>query len=417
MVADALAVGDDLAGAEAYHAMATALFRLGRDVEAVRNVAAGIGRARRHPHAGEVRLRLLADQADGHTRLDQPRVVASALGEARALARRDGGALGAVEARIAEYHYRFGRWDECLVAAARATEAPGGEPWVPVVAHGLRALVLGHRGEEDAAAAALDLLPPDAFESAPTRRYRGHALLARARLAEVAGRPTDALHALLPVLGDDTPATAPADRPWLLAELVRLALETGDTASARAAVAACEGEAAHHPASPGTALAALRCRGLFAQDPQVLAEAVERAGRGPRPLARGQLLEDLAVSRAWAGDLAGARQALADAVGAYEGLGAVCDAARADARLRRLGVRRGSRGARRQARHGWEALTPAELRVARLLAEGRSNPEIAAALFLSRRTVQTHVSHILGKLQVRTRAQVAAQAARAGFGP
>lgn len=61
--------------------------------------------------------------------------------------------------------------------------------------------------------------------------------------------------------------------------------------------------------------------------------------------------------------------------------------------------------------NGWEALTPAELKVALLVAQGRSNPEIASALFLSRRTVQTHVSHILAKLQVRSRAAVAAQAA------
>lgn len=49
--------------------------------------------------------------------------------------------------------------------------------------------------------------------------------------------------------------------------------------------------------------------------------------------------------------------------------------------------------------------------MALLVAQGRSNPEIAGALFLSTRTVQTHVSHILAKLQVRSRAAVAAQAA------
>ncbi|MYT21275.1 hypothetical protein GTW69_13400, partial [Streptomyces sp. SID7760] len=72
--------------------------------------------------------------------------------------------------------------------------------------------------------------------------------------------------------------------------------------------------------------------------------------------------------------------------------------------LRSLGVRRGSRSARRRVANGWEALTPAELKVALLVAQGRSNPEIASALFLSARTVQTHVSHILAKLQVRSRA-------------
>ncbi|MCX5609066.1 helix-turn-helix transcriptional regulator [Streptomyces sp. NBC_01546] len=130
----------------------------------------------------------------------------------------------------------------------------------------------------------------------------------------------------------------------------------------------------------------------------------------------GHTLEDLAVARAWHGDLAGSRSALTRAVAAYEDLGARWDVARADARLRSLGVRRGSRSARRRPANGWEALTPAELKVALLVAQGRSNPEIASALFLSRRTVQTHVSHILAKLQVRSRAAVAAQAAARASG-
>jgi DNA-binding CsgD family transcriptional regulator len=55
---------------------------------------------------------------------------------------------------------------------------------------------------------------------------------------------------------------------------------------------------------------------------------------------------------------------------------------------------------------GWAALTPTEAKVASLVAEGRSNPDIAAELFLSRNTVQTHVSHILAKLGVRSRTEI-----------
>jgi DNA-binding CsgD family transcriptional regulator len=55
---------------------------------------------------------------------------------------------------------------------------------------------------------------------------------------------------------------------------------------------------------------------------------------------------------------------------------------------------------------GWVALTPTEARVASLVAEGRSNPDIAAELFLSRNTVQTHVSHILAKLEARSRTEI-----------
>lgn len=56
---------------------------------------------------------------------------------------------------------------------------------------------------------------------------------------------------------------------------------------------------------------------------------------------------------------------------------------------------------------GWEALTRAELRVAELVAEGLTNPQIAARLFVSRNTVQTQLRSVFRKLGVRSRAQVA----------
>ena len=61
---------------------------------------------------------------------------------------------------------------------------------------------------------------------------------------------------------------------------------------------------------------------------------------------------------------------------------------------------------------GWFALTPTERRIAYLVADGLSNPDIAAERFLSRRTVQSHVSHILTKLDARSRAEIAEEAAR-----
>jgi DNA-binding NarL/FixJ family response regulator len=75
-------------------------------------------------------------------------------------------------------------------------------------------------------------------------------------------------------------------------------------------------------------------------------------------------------------------------------------------------VRRGPRAAHRRATTGWEALTATEQRVAALVAEGRSNPDIAAELLLSRRTVQTHVSKILAKLGYSSRIEIAREADR-----
>ncbi|MGD9530205.1 MAG: helix-turn-helix transcriptional regulator, partial [Pseudonocardia sp.] len=71
------------------------------------------------------------------------------------------------------------------------------------------------------------------------------------------------------------------------------------------------------------------------------------------------------------------------------------------------GLRRGPRERHRAASFGPASLTTTEQRVAALIRDGLTNPQIAARLWLSPRTVQTHVSHILAKLGVRSRAEIA----------
>ena len=78
-------------------------------------------------------------------------------------------------------------------------------------------------------------------------------------------------------------------------------------------------------------------------------------------------------------------------------------------------VRR-SRGARDRPPAGWDSLTPTELRVARLAAEGLNNPQIGARLFMSRSTVKTHLSHVYAKLGVANRTQLAALATPSSAG-
>jgi DNA-binding NarL/FixJ family response regulator len=66
--------------------------------------------------------------------------------------------------------------------------------------------------------------------------------------------------------------------------------------------------------------------------------------------------------------------------------------------------------------HGADhGLTPREVEVLRLLPRGLSNPAIAEALFVSRRSVQTHLTHIYGKLGVATRAEAIAYAVQHGL--
>ena len=75
-------------------------------------------------------------------------------------------------------------------------------------------------------------------------------------------------------------------------------------------------------------------------------------------------------------------------------------------------VRRG-RGERKRPSSGWASLTPTS-GVVRLVAEGLANNEIAARLFVSRRTVQTHLTHVYAKLDIGSRVQLAQEVASHG---
>ena len=70
------------------------------------------------------------------------------------------------------------------------------------------------------------------------------------------------------------------------------------------------------------------------------------------------------------------------------------------------------RGQRKRPTSGWGSLTPTELDVVRLVSEGLANNEVAARLFVSPRTVQTHLTHVYTKLRLTSRVQLAQEAAR-----
>ena len=84
-------------------------------------------------------------------------------------------------------------------------------------------------------------------------------------------------------------------------------------------------------------------------------------------------------------------------------------------RLRERGARDVPRGPRRSTAANTGRLTSRQLDVLALVAEGHRNTEIAERLFLSRRTVDHHVSAILRKLQVGSRGEAVAAAGRLGL--
>jgi DNA-binding CsgD family transcriptional regulator len=156
---------------------------------------------------------------------------------------------------------------------------------------------------------------------------------------------------------------------------------------------------------------ALYCRGVLDHDAPRLLAVADRYDDASRPLLRAKALEAAAGEFVENDDRDQARAAFTGAVEVYTALGAAADAARLQATFRAHGIRRGPRAKHRQARNGWDSLTPTEIKIAAFVEDGLSNPEIAARLLLSRRTIGTHVSHILKKLDVHSRTDIARESA------
>ena len=114
------------------------------------------------------------------------------------------------------------------------------------------------------------------------------------------------------------------------------------------------------------------------------------------PFGRARALLALGVLRRRARQKRPARETLEAALAGFEALGAAGWAEKARAELGRIG-----------GRTRVEGLTPAERRVAVLVAEGRTNREVAAALFLAERSVAGHLSRVYAKLGVRSRTELA----------
>jgi DNA-binding CsgD family transcriptional regulator len=77
-----------------------------------------------------------------------------------------------------------------------------------------------------------------------------------------------------------------------------------------------------------------------------------------------------------------------------------------------IGYARRGRGERKRPSTGWASLTPAELDVVRLVSVGLGNKDIATRLFISPRTVETHLTNVYTKLGLASRVQLAQEAAR-----
>jgi DNA-binding CsgD family transcriptional regulator len=212
-----------------------------------------------------------------------------------------------------------------------------------------------------------------------------------------------ALDRLLPILYRlDEKGYRHPDLPPVLPHTIEAAVAIGELEAAGALVDRLERQA-HTLAEPWPLAVAARSRGLLAATTgdfeasfEAFACALAEHERVPMPFERARTLLALGAAQRRARRLAAARASLQQALQIFQEVGTPVWAEKARAELGRIGGRRRVDG-----------LSPAERRVADLVAEGRTNREVAATLFLSERTVATHLSHIYAKLGVRSRTELA----------
>jgi DNA-binding CsgD family transcriptional regulator len=359
------------------------------------------------PALTDLRLLLQINQAITLGDLDRYDEAFAAARQARYLADQVGMVMRLAQAHSAMGQLLFdtGRWADAMAEVEVLHEGLK-ESIAACCDLGIAAVICFHRGEITAARRHLAAAVPHAERVG--NRVIGPLALGRSLDCEHSGALAEALAALTAGFAGHTEELDEIED--LLADAVRLATKIGDLGTAQAlaghaAALAAGSEIPHRQAN------AVYCRGLLDHDATRLLEAAERYGDARRPLLSAKALEAAAGDFVGTGDRGQARAAFTRAVEIYTSLGAAADVARVQARFRAHGIRRGPRAKHRQARSGWDSLTPTETKIAALVQGGLSNPEIAARLLLSRRTVATHVSHILRKLDVHSRTDIAREAA------
>jgi DNA-binding CsgD family transcriptional regulator len=185
-------------------------------------------------------------------------------------------------------------------------------------------------------------------------------------------------------------------------DLVEVHVRLGDRSRAAAVTDVLEG----HASATGiawTRAAARRCRGLVTANDDAAIAAFESALQIEEPSAFERARTDLCYGERLrrAGYRREARLRLGSALEAFDASGAVPFAERTRNELRALGLR-----PRRREPAAQDQLTAQELQIARLVAEGNTNRDIAAILFVSPKTVEFHLTHVYRKLGIRSRTEL-----------
>ena len=301
---------------------------------------------------------------------------------------------------LAIVEWRSGRWElaEQHAALARDISVQYGVP-APTVLFPL-GLIAAHRGDFDHARR----VAADARDLADAEGARLGGIVALEGVVEAwTGDPAAAATWFAAAEAEaDAADWGEPNLRWWYPEYAEALLALGRPAEADALLDAWERDAVR-VGREWVLAQVVRCRGLVAaarndvaQALDLLEEAVARHESAGDPFGRARALLAAGVVRRRTRQKRPAREAIEAALAAFEEIGAATWAEKARRELGRIGGRTRADG-----------LTAAEQRVAALVAEGRTNREVAAALFLGERTVASHLTHIYAKLGVRSRTELA----------
>lgn len=346
--------------------------------------------------------------------LDRMDEADAALRRARDIHEHDGQLFlaGVAATGVVGHRYLRGWWDDAVTEAESSLSFCDefGLQIGTVICRAVLATIACHRGDVEAAQRQVTLADEVLETTGP---QSGMDLLAWAKgcIDEARGEPDAALDSFTAAWSIATTfrSLGLAPERAYAPTIVRLALDLGrvDIAtSVRDDVLQTDDDEL-----PGMEAAQHHVRGLVDDDPTQLVAAVERYRQSPRTLDHALGARDAALALARHGEKEAARRAGATALALLDDLGASGSAARAAAGFRSAGLRFGATGGRDRPAVGWDSLTPAEVRVAELVAEALTNAEIARRLFVSHHTVETHVRHIYRKVGLSTRTELAIAAA------
>jgi DNA-binding CsgD family transcriptional regulator len=194
----------------------------------------------------------------------------------------------------------------------------------------------------------------------------------------------------------------PALIPWRSTAALAYAA-VGDPAAARR-LASEEVRLARVFGAPRAIGIALRTAGVVEpgrRSVPLLEEAVDVLSESPARLEHARALIDFGITLRTLGERKRAREPLREGLALADELRATALSERARAELIVAGAR-----PRREALRGRDALTPSEMRIAGMAAQGLTNREIAQALFVTTKTVETHLRHTFQKLEVDSRTEL-----------